>query len=68
MAMTRKDYELVAKALSNQRLKIRDRTSIEYTTLDETVETMAAHFALMNDNFKKDVFMEAASHGESGYP
>ncbi|MEE9580111.1 MAG: hypothetical protein V3V74_02195 [Nitrosomonadaceae bacterium] len=65
--MTRKDYELVARALANQRLKIRDRTSVEYITLDETVETMAATFALMNDNFKKDIFMEAASHGKSGY-
>lgn len=65
MAMTRKDYALVAKALANQRESISNRVTIEFRTLDETIENMAAHFALMNDSFKKDVFMEAAGYGES---
>ena len=64
MAMTKKDYELVAKALANQRGSITHRITVEFKTLDETIETIAAHFALMNDKFNKDIFMDAAHHGE----
>jgi hypothetical protein len=66
MAMTKKDYELVAKALNNQRTNIITRSSIQCSVMDETAETMAAHFALMNDKFNKDIFLEAAGHGTSG--
>ena len=70
MAMTRKDYELVAKALANQREAIVCLTATKMATLDESIETIAAHFALMNDlqrspKFNKDAFMEAAHYGES---
>lgn len=65
MAMTKKDYALVAKALANQRANISNRVGIEMSTLDESIETIAAHFALMNDKFNKDIFLEAAEHGES---
>lgn len=64
MAMTRKDYELVARALNNQRGTISNRVGIEMATLNESIETIAAHFALMNDKFNKDTFLEAAGHGE----
>lgn len=63
MAMTKKDYELVATALANQRSSITNRVTVEFKTLDETIETIGAHFALMNDKFNKDTFMEAAHHG-----
>lgn len=65
MAMTKKDYELVARAILNQRNSITSRTAIEFKTLDDTIETMAAHFALMNDRFNKSTFMEAAGHGKN---
>ena len=65
MAMTKKDYELVARAIFNQRNSITMRITIEFNTLDDTIETMAAHFALMNDKFNKDAFMEAAGHGQN---
>ncbi len=64
MAMTRKDYELVAKALANQRGSIIMLTAVKVETLDDTIENIAAHFALMNDKFDKNTFMEAAHHGE----
>jgi hypothetical protein len=63
MSMTKKDYELVAKALFNQRDSIEKRIDIEYQTLDATIETMAAHFALMNEKFNKDTFLEWSGHG-----
>jgi hypothetical protein len=65
MAMTKKDYMLIAAALRNQRENIVTRSSIQCSVVDETAETMAAHFALMNDKFNKDTFLEAAGHGES---
>jgi hypothetical protein len=65
MAMTRKDYELVAKAFAAQREDIRKRGTIALRTLDMSIETMAAHFALMNDNFKKDIFLEKARGEDS---
>ena len=65
MAMTRKDYELVAKALSNQRENVFSSSEISCRVIDETIEGIAAHFALMNDKFNKDTFMEAAAHGTS---
>jgi 3-oxoacyl-[acyl-carrier-protein] synthase III len=65
MAMTKKDYELVAKALRTQKEAIVTRSNIQSRIIDETAETMAAHFALMNDKFNKDTFLEAAGHGEN---
>ncbi len=65
MAMTKKDYQLIATALSNQRGSITHRVTVEFKTLDETIETIAAHFALMNDKFNKEIFLEAADHGKS---
>lgn len=64
MAMTRKDYELVALSLANQRANIAAQSLIEIKVLDKTIETLAATFALVHDNFKKDVFMEKAHHGQ----
>ena len=63
MAMTKKDYVLVAKALKSQKENIMLSSSIQTRIVDETIETMAAHFALVNDNFNRDVFLEAAGHG-----
>jgi hypothetical protein len=60
MAMTRKDYVLVAKAFASQRDDIKKRGTIALRTLEQSIETMAAHFALVNDNFNKEVFLEAA--------
>ena len=65
MAMTRKDYELVAHAIKAQKERMHESFRIESVAMDDFAETMAAHFALVNDNFKKDVFLEAAGHGES---
>jgi hypothetical protein len=61
--MTRKDYVLVAKALKAQKEQIITTSSVQTRIIDETIETLAAHFALVNDNFKKETFMEAAGHG-----
>lgn len=63
--MTKKDYELVAKALANQRDNVATRSSIECRILDETIENIAAHFALVNDKFNAERFKEVAAHGES---
>ena len=65
MAMTKKDYQLIATALANQRGAIDHRLTIEFKTLDETIENIAAHFALMNDKFNKEIFLEASDHGKS---
>lgn len=65
MAMARKDYQLVARALRSQREAVITRSSIQCSIIDETAECLAANFALMNENFKKDAFLEAAGHGES---
>lgn len=64
MAMTKKDYEMVATALANQRQSISKRVDIELTTIDATIEGIAAHFALMNNKFNSEAFMEAARHGK----
>lgn len=63
--MTKKDYELVAKALKTQREEIMTRSSIQCRIVDETAETLAAHFALMNDKFNKDIFLEVARGKDS---
>lgn len=62
MAMTKKDYELVAHAFAAQRSDIKKRGNIALRTLDQSIETMAAHFALMNDKFNKDTFLQASHH------
>ena len=62
--MTKKDYELVAKAIKAQRERMHETYRIESEAMDDFAETMAAHFALVNDNFKKDIFLEAAGHGK----
>ena len=61
MAMTKADYQLVAKALAEQRRTICAEFAIKLKCIEETTETMAAFFALKHENFKKDVFLEAAS-------
>jgi hypothetical protein len=63
--MTKKDYELVAVAIKAQKERMHDEFRINSEAMDDFAETMAAHFALVNDNFKKDIFLEAAGHGES---
>lgn len=65
MAMTKKDYTTVAKALRAQKDNVLVTSNIQTQIIRETAETIAAHFALVNDNFKKDVFMEAAGFGEN---
>lgn len=67
MAMTKKDYQLVAKALANQRGSLVHRKGIELNTLDETIENIAAHFALMNDKFNQEIFMEVSNHGKNSH-
>ena len=65
MAMTKKDYTLVANAIKAQKQRMHDEFRINSEAMDDFAKTMAAHFALVNDNFNADVFMEAAGHGES---
>lgn len=64
MAMTKKDFELVAKALREQRRHFHQKFNMEMEAMDHMTQTMAAYFALMYDNFKKDQFLEAAKFGE----
>lgn len=64
MAMTKKDYQIVAKALANQRENIEHRQTIELNIVDEVIETIAAHFALINDRFDVEIFKEAADYGK----
>ncbi len=64
MAMTKKDYQLVAHAIKAQRERLHSEYRIQSDAMDDFAETMAAHFALVNDNFKKDVFLEAAGYGQ----
>ena len=56
MAMTKKDYELIASALRAQKEAIATRSNIQSRIVDETAETMAAHFALLNDKFNVVLF------------
>lgn len=66
MAMTKKDYQLVAHAIKAQKERMHEEFRVEETAMNDFAETMAAHFALVNDNFNKDTFLEAAGHdGES---
>jgi len=65
MAMTKKDYVLVANAIRAQKQRMSVEFRIEEKAMDDFAETMAAHFALTNDNFNKDIFLEAAGHGKS---
>lgn len=65
MAMTKKDYVLVANAIKAQKERMHAEFRIEAKAMDDFAETMAAHFALVNDNFNKDTFLEAADHGKS---
>ncbi len=60
MAMTRRDYHLVAKALAERRRVCREEAKLKAEAIDEAIETVAAFFALHNDNFKRDVFLEVA--------
>lgn len=60
MAMTRKDYELIAKALAARKESIDQQAYIEKKGVDKTAETIAAYLALTNENFKKDTFLEKA--------
>ena len=64
MAMTKKDYQLVATALCNQKESILNQSVDACKVVDDTTEILAAHFALMNDKFNKDTFLEAAGHGQ----
>jgi hypothetical protein len=59
MAMTKKDYELIAKAFSATRKATRKHGNPGLRTLDVAIETMAALIAMTHDNFKKDVFLRA---------
>lgn len=63
--MTKKDYVLVAKAIKAQKERMNEKFRVESEAMDDFAETMAAHFALVNDNFHADTFLEAAGHGES---
>lgn len=63
--MTKKDYQLVASAIKSQRERLDQEFRIQGKAMDDFAETMAAHFALVNDNFHKDIFMEAAGCGNN---
>jgi hypothetical protein len=65
MAMTKKDYTLVANAIKAQKQRMHEHFRVEAVAMDDFAETMAAHFALVNDNFNAEVFLEAAGHGKS---
>lgn len=65
MAMTKKDYVLVANAIKAQKERMHSEFRIEERAMDDFAETMAAHFALVNENFNKDIFLEAAGHAKS---
>ena len=71
MALTKKDYIVIANALRSQRehmtedfdKEVEDLQQghvIRHKTWQSTVETLAATFALVHDNFKSDVFLKAA--------
>lgn len=60
MAMTKKDYELIAKAFSATRKATRNYGNPGLRTLDVAIETMAALIAMTHDNFNKDIFLRAA--------
>lgn len=65
MAMTKKDYTTVARAIREQRARYKEQYKLNTQGMDDFAETMAAHFALLNDNFKKDLFLkEASEYGE----
>ena len=66
MPMTKRDYHLVATAIMEQRVRYKQQYHLESKAMDDFAETMAAHFVLLNDNFKQDVFLKAAGHGTSG--
>lgn len=68
MAMTKKDYELVAYAIKAQKQRMNEKFRIESVAMDDFAETMAAHFALVNDKFNKDTFFKAVGHGEDSNP
>lgn len=69
--MTRKDYQIVARALAAQRWHLYDDKALNTVfgirrallILDMTVETVAAHFALTNNRFDVDKFKEACAYG-----
>jgi len=65
VAMTKKDYVLVASAIKSQKERMHAEYRINEDAMNDFAETMAAHFALVNDNFNKDIFLEAAGHGKS---
>jgi hypothetical protein len=65
VAMTKKDYVLVAKAIKAQKERMDEKFRVESEAMDDFAETMAAHFSLVNENFNAEVFLEAAGHGES---
>lgn len=60
MAMTKKDYQVLASAFAVQRRAIADRESIALQTLDDTIDTIAAHLVLLNDRFNVERFLEVA--------
>lgn len=68
MGMTRKDYQLIAKALAAQKESIDQQAHIERKGVQKTAETIAAYLALSNENFNKDTFLEAAGCGQDSYP
>lgn len=65
MAMTKKDYELIAQAFSATRKATRNHGNPGLRTLDVAIETMAALIAMTHDNFNKDIFLEAARGEDS---
>ena len=60
--MTRSDYQLVASAIKEQRKRYKEQYHLESKAMDDFTETMAAHFVLLNANFKTEVFMEASGY------
>jgi hypothetical protein len=65
MTMTKKDYTVVARAIREQRARYKEQYKLASKAMDDFAETMAAHFSLLNDNFKKDMFLkESSEYGE----
>ncbi len=66
--MSRKDYELVAKVLSDLRADAADKGAppSAYNVLDIVVAALAREFELQNPNFKFKLFLRKAGYGKKG--
>lgn len=62
MAMTRKNFEAVARVISDERVDWQDNPQVQ-NALSYVVSGLASHFSTENDNFDRARFVEACSMG-----